>query len=150
AAEQFALSPGISALLGPVYSPLAVAMGAIAERYGIPHVMGAAIEDALTNEDYRYIFRVGATATAFGRTMSEFALQEIKPAKVALVYADSVSYRTTMDVVRSLMTENGVRVVLDEPYDPATTNFVPLAQRVARSAPDVLMVGSYDRDAVLL
>jgi branched-chain amino acid transport system substrate-binding protein len=98
-AERLALRHDISALIGPVYSPLAVTMAEVAEKHKIPHVIDAAIEDSLTEKGYRYVFRSGPRSKDFGEAASRFVIEKLKPKNVALIFADTNSYQSVMTTV---------------------------------------------------
>ena len=68
--------------------------------------------------------------------------------RLALIYQDSEFPRAVATGVRSRLTEYGLRLVLEAPYDPARVDYEDLARQVAGSAPQVLIAGSYLRDAI--
>ena len=150
AALRLALENDISALIGPVYSPLAIPMAEVAEKHKVPFVIDAAIEDSLTEKGYKYVFRGNPRSKDFANAVSGFVIGKLKPKNVALVYADSISYGSVMSTIKKNLKAANIPVLLEEPYAVTTTNFGPIVEKLANSKPDVVLAGSYDADAILI
>ena len=149
AAEHLALEKDVSALIGPVYSPLAVTMAEVAEKYGIPMVINSAIDDSLTEKGYKYVFRASVRSKNFAEATSRFVVEKLKPKNVALVFADTSSYQSVMKTVKEKLKAANIPVLFEEAYATNTTNFGPIVQKLARFQPEVVIGGGYDADAIL-
>lgn len=150
AAEHLALQKDVSALIGPVYSPLAVTMAEVAEKYSIPMVIDSAIEDSLTEKGYKYVFRAGVRSKDFAEATSRLVVEKLKPKNVALVFADTSSYQSVMTAVKEKLKAANITVLFEEAYATNTTNFGPIVQKLARFQPEVVIGAGYDADAIVL
>jgi branched-chain amino acid transport system substrate-binding protein len=150
ATERLALQKDVSALIGPVYSPLALTMAEVAEKYGIPMVIDAAIENSLTEKGYKYVFRADARSKDFAEATSRYIVEKLKPKNVAFVFADAIAYQSVMTTVKEKLKAANIPVLFEEAYAVNTTNFGPIVQKLARFQPEVVIGGGYDADAILL
>lgn len=149
AAERLASEKDVSALIGPVYSPLAVTMSEVAEKDKIPFMIDTAIADSLTEKGYKYVFRTGPRSKDFATAICSYVIEKLKPKNVALIYADTNSYQSVMKTVVEKLKAANMPIVLDEAYAVNTTNFDPLIQKIKRFQPEVVIGAGYDNDAIL-
>ena len=68
--------------------------------------------------------------------------------RLALIYQDSEFPRAVAAGVRRRVAEYELQVALDRAYDPGSVDYDALAAEIGNSDPDVVIVGSYLRDAV--
>jgi branched-chain amino acid transport system substrate-binding protein len=79
------------------------------------------------------------------------ALKSTNPkAQVAFVYEDDPFSKAVAQVTRDLAKSQGVSVVLDESYSPATTDFGPIINKVVSAKADALMGGGHYADGSTL
>jgi branched-chain amino acid transport system substrate-binding protein len=74
--------------------------------------------------------------------------QNPKPTTVAIVAADAEFSRNAADGARANAKKNGLRIVFERNYPPATADFAPIVRAIAASNPDLLVICSYPPDSV--
>jgi branched-chain amino acid transport system substrate-binding protein len=86
---------------------------------------------------------------SFSEVFFDVAMQQIpKPQTLAIVGADAEFPRNASDGVRSVAARIGLKIVYDQFYPPATTDFAPIVRAVAATNPDIVCVLSYPLDTV--
>ena len=60
--------------------------------------------------------------------------------KVALVTNTTAQFQVYFDVAHNLLPKNNINIVLEQRYDPATTDFSPIITRIKQSGADCVMV----------
>jgi branched-chain amino acid transport system substrate-binding protein len=76
------------------------------------------------------------------------AQQKPKPQTVAILAADAEFARSAADGAREELKKRGFRVVYDQSYPPATTDFTPMVRAVQATNPDIFYVAAYPPDNV--
>jgi branched-chain amino acid transport system substrate-binding protein len=74
--------------------------------------------------------------------------QSPRPKTIALVGADAEFSRNAVDGARALAKRSGYRIVYDNTYPPATSDYSPIIRAIQSTNPDIVFVGSYPPDTV--
>src|SRR4029077_14164159 len=74
--------------------------------------------------------------------------QNPKPQTLAMVGADAEFPHNAMDGARVLAKKHGLKVVYDQTYPPATTDYTPIVRAIQATNPDLVLVCSYPPDSV--
>jgi branched-chain amino acid transport system substrate-binding protein len=86
---------------------------------------------------------------AFSKGFFEIAAaQNPKPRTVAILAADAEFARSCADGAREEIKKHGLRIVYDQSYPPATTDFAPVMRAVQAANPDIVYLGAYPPDSV--
>jgi branched-chain amino acid transport system substrate-binding protein len=86
---------------------------------------------------------------SFSEVFFDIAMQQTpKPQTLAVVGADAEFPRNAAEGVRSVAGRLGLKIVYDNFYPPATTDFAPIVRAVAATNPDIVCVLSYPLDTV--
>ena len=86
---------------------------------------------------------------AFSKGFFELAAaQKPKPQTVAIVAADAEFARSASDGARDELKRHGFRVVYDQSYPPATTDFTPMMRAIQATNADIVYVAAYPPDNV--
>ena len=86
---------------------------------------------------------------AFSKGFFEIAAaQNPKPQTVAILAADAEFARASADGAREELKKHGFRVVYDQSYPPATSDFAPVMRAVQASNADIVFIGAYPPDNV--
>lgn len=86
---------------------------------------------------------------AFSRGFFELAAaQNPKPTTVAMVAADAEFARTAADGAKENAKKLGFKIVYDQSYPPATTDFAPIIRAVQAANADIVFVAAYPPDTV--
>ena len=86
---------------------------------------------------------------AFSKGFFEIAAaQNPKPQTVAILAADAEFARASADGAREELKKRGFRIVYDQSYPPATTDFAPVMRAIQAANPDIVFIGAYPPDNV--
>lgn len=86
---------------------------------------------------------------AFSKGFFEIAAeQKPKPVTVAILAADAEFARSASDGAREEAKKRGFRIIYDQSYPPATTDFTPMVRAVQAANPDIFYVAAYPPDNV--
>lgn len=154
-AERFINTEKVHILTGCWNSAVTYPTTAVAERYGIPFIVPVSVADKITEQGFKTVFRIAAKDGWWTRDQFTFLadLQKEFNAKVstlAFVYENGDWGKGFAAGWKKLAEKGGFKVVLDEPYPSTATDMSPLAQKIKRASPDVLLLVSNAADAILL
>ena len=76
------------------------------------------------------------------------AAQKPKPQTVAILAADAEFARSASDGAREEAKKRGFKIIYDQSYPPATTDFTPMVRAVQAANPDIFYVAAYPPDNV--
>jgi branched-chain amino acid transport system substrate-binding protein len=130
---------------------LAAAMPIVIERKKtFIGLLGLAVNSEFNYPNYFAMIPSGADAkTAFTRGFFDAALaQNPKPRTVAIVAADQEFSRNAADGARETARQNGLKLVYERTYPPATVDFAPIVRAISAADPDLVVVCSYPSDSV--
>ena len=86
---------------------------------------------------------------AFTKGFFDAALRQYpKPQNVAIVAADQEFSRNAADGARENATRDGLKLVYERTYPPATADFLPIVRAIAATNPDLVVICSYPPDSV--
>jgi branched-chain amino acid transport system substrate-binding protein len=86
---------------------------------------------------------------AFSKGFFELAAaQSPKPQTVAILAADAEFARSCADGAREELKKHGFKVVYDQTYPPATTDFTAVVRAVQAANADIVFIGAYPPDTV--
>jgi branched-chain amino acid transport system substrate-binding protein len=74
--------------------------------------------------------------------------QNPKPTTIAIVAADAEFSVNASDGARENAKKAGLKIVYDQRYPPATTDFAPIVRAIQATNPDLLIICSYPPDSV--
>ena len=148
--EKLSDRADVVALMGAYTSSATFPATAVADRYHIPMICPSAITDEITRQDYKWIFRVCAAASDYGRMLVEFLSQVADAHKLAVVYENTQFGSSVARAALEQAPRAGIEIVAYEAYDQGGTDFTPLLTRVKSAEPDAVLFVSYLADATLL
>lgn len=122
----------------------------IAQQYGIPFLVSTAAADQITQQGWKYIFRMDQPASEFDNGLKDFFEKVAKPKSVAILFENTLFGTSTAAAMKEWATQQRVEVVMNEPYDAGSPDYRPLLLRVKEKHADVIYMVSYLLDAVLL
>ena len=144
----------VVAMFGSYESSVSMAATAVAERYGIPYVVGDSVAADITGRGFRTTFRVTPIAPDLARTYMEFLtdLKEKKHAKVdtVAIVNENTDYGTSVStMVESAAKAKGFKVLARIPYGKNTADVSSQVLQLKELKPDVVIFVSYTSDAIL-
>ena len=149
-AEELIIREGVSAIVGPNRSLYAVAIGAVAQRHGIPMVTTTATNPSVTAAG-DFVFMAAFTDDFQGKVMAQFARQDLGAKTAAVLtrreslYSEGLS-QTFIDNFTAL----GGGVVHAQFYMVGDTDFTAQLTAIAEAAPDVFFLPGFASEIPLV
>ena len=137
-------------IVGEYTSACAKAVAAVAEERKTPYLVVASADDAITKQNYQYVFRQNQVNAHYADALVNFLGEVAKPKTVAILYESSAFGTSGADAMENDAKKNGIQVVLKEKYEAGAPDFKPILSKVKSLSPDVIYMVSYVMDASLL
>ncbi|HVG18932.1 MAG TPA: ABC transporter substrate-binding protein [Blastocatellia bacterium] len=150
AVEKLAERSDVGAIIGAYSSSSTFPAAAVANRYQVPMLCPSATTDEITRQGYDWVFRVCASASAYGRALVDFLTKAVGATRLAVVYENTQFGSSVARAALEQAPGAGIEVVTFEAYDAGATDFTPLLTRVKSKSPDAILFVSYLADATLL
>ena len=143
----------VVAVLGSYQSNVSFTATAVAERYGIPFVVGDSVAANITSRGFKWIFRTTPVASDFANVYMDF-LNDLKkaghPAANLAVVFENTDYGTSVaGTVREAAKSHGVNIVADIAYNANGADVSPQVLQLKEKDPDAIIFISYTSDAIL-
>jgi branched-chain amino acid transport system substrate-binding protein len=143
----------VAALLGAYQSSVTFAATAVAERYGIPWVVGDSVAANITGRGFKFVFRVTPVAQDFAYNYMDF-LHDLKDqgltVKTLGIVYENTDYGTSIaDALRKAIKEKSLELVADISYSANTTDVSSQVLQLKDRKPDAVIFVSYTADTIL-
>ena len=102
----------------------------------------------LTPEAGPYHFSLAPSTTTLGQAMVDFAMENLKPAKVALLYDDGAAAKSGAEGIKAGLAEAAIPIVAEQQYKFHPGDVTPQLLSMRRQNPDVLFLFSASQDDV--
>jgi branched-chain amino acid transport system substrate-binding protein len=137
-------------LFGEYSSSCSKSIAAVAEERKTPYMVVTGATDDITQQNYKYIFRMNPTNAYYAGGMMSFFKEVVKPTSIAILY-ESSDFGTSggEDMVKQAE-KVGMKVLMKEKYEKGAVDFKPILSKVKAERPDVIYMVSYVMDAALL
>jgi len=143
----------VVAMSGAYQSSVSFAATAVAERYGIPFVVGDSAAPNITERGFKWTFRTTPIGTDFAKIYTDFLTEQkaagTKVNTVAMVFENTDYGTSVAGVVRDSLKKGGFDVVADVSYAANSTDVSPQVLQLKEKNPDVVIFISYTADAIL-
>jgi branched-chain amino acid transport system substrate-binding protein len=116
----------------------------------MPFMISTAAADEITQQGWKYIFRLAQPASEFDDGLKDFFAKVVQPKTIAILHENTLFGTSTAAAMREWAKNSRVEVLMYEPYDAGSPDYKPLLLRVKQRNPDVIYMVSYLLDAVLL
>jgi len=137
-------------IFGEYSSSCSKAVAAVAEERKIPYLVVTGATDDITQQNYKYVFRMNPTNTYYATQLMSFLKEVVKPASIAILYESSDFGTSGAEDMVKHAEKSGLKVLLKEQYEKGAVDFKPILSKVKASRPDVIYMVSYVMDASLL
>ncbi len=137
-------------LFGPYSSGMTAPATVISEEYGRIMLIPGGAEEKPFEQGDKYLYMV---ITPAGHYLSGAiqALKEKDPhAKVAIVYSDDPFSKAVTTAAIKQAKEAGLNVVMNASYDPSTTDFGPIVNKMISSGANAFLGGGHYADGATL
>lgn len=143
------VSDGVVFVLGHICSGATKPALGIYKAAGIPAMSPSATNPALTKSgDYPNFFRTIAPDDAQAKLAADFATDQLKAKKVAVIHDKGDYGKGFAEYARKFIKEgNKAKVVLFEGVTPGAVDYTAVVQKVKRSGANVVIFGGYHPEA---
>jgi len=156
-AQQLALrlitQDKVNVLFGAYQSSCSFTSTAVAERYGIPFVIGDSAASNLTGRGFKWLFRVTPIATDFADAYMRFfddMKKQGKAIRSIAVVNENTDYGTSVgDAIEAAAKKNNMPVAIRIPYSASSSDVSAQLLQLRDKQPDVVIFISYTSDAIL-
>jgi len=137
-------------IFGEYSSSSSKAVAAVAEERKVPYMVVTGATDDITQQNYKYVFRMNPTNAYYATGLLSFFKEVVKPQSIAILY-ESSDFGTSgaEDMVKQAQ-KVGIKVLVKEQYEKGAVDFKPILSKVKAAKPDVIYMVSYVMDAALL
>ena len=139
----------VLAILGPMWSSCVLAVAPIVESKGVVILSPTASSPKITYAG-DYIFRNTYSDAIEGAKTAEFASKELKYGKAGILFINNDYGVGLKDAFKRKFEELGGKIVIDEGYDPKTTDFRTILVKVKERRPEVIYIAGYSEMGQLL
>lgn len=140
-------------LLGAYQSSCTFTATPIAERYGIPFVVGDSAALNITQRGFKWIFRVTPIATDYAATYMRFIDDMKKQGRtigaIAIVNENTDYGTSVAEAIEAAAKQNNVPVAIRIPYSASTTDVSAQVLQLKDKNPDLVIFISYTADSIL-
>jgi branched-chain amino acid transport system substrate-binding protein len=137
-------------IVGEYTSSCAKAVAAVAEERKTPYLVVASADDAITRQNYKYVFRQNQVNDHYADAFVSFLREVVKPKTIAILYESSAFGTSGADAMERDAKNIGATVVLKEKFETGAIDFKPLLSKVKAAQPDVVYTVSYANEAQLI
>ena len=143
----------VVAMLGAYQSNVSFTATAVAERYGIPFVVGDSVAANITGRGYKWVFRVTPIASDFAKNYMLF-LADMKKAghnvKSIAIVNENTDYGTSVaGTVVEAAKKAGFTVAAQIPYGANSSDVSAQVLQLKEKNPDAVIFISYTADSIL-
>jgi branched-chain amino acid transport system substrate-binding protein len=137
-------------VIGEYTSSCAKAVAAVCEERKTPYLMVASGDDAITQQNYKYVFRLNPPNAYYSSGLISFLQEVVKPKTMVILHESSDFGTSGANEMEKHAASLGIKVLLKEKYEKGAVDFKPLLTKVKSLRPDVIYMVSYVMDAALL
>ncbi len=137
-------------IFGEYSSSCSKAIAAVAEERKIPYLVVTGATDDITQQGYKYVFRLNPTNAYYASGMMSFLGQVVKPKSIAILYESSDFGTSGAEDMVNQANKTGMKVLLKEKYEKGAVDFRPILSKLKAEKPDIIYMVSYVMDASLL
>ena len=143
----------VDVLMGAYQSSCSFTATAVAERYGIPFMVGESAALNITSRGFKWVFRGTPIASDYARTYMRFFADMKKAGKKVdsiAVVNENTDYGTSVaDAIVDEAKKANVPVAIHIPYIASSTDVSAQVLQLKEKQPDVVIFISYTADAIL-
>ena len=143
----------VVALIGAYQSNVSFTATAVAERQGIPFVVGDSVASNITSRGFKYLVRVTPVASDFAKNYMEF-LGDMKKAghkvdSIAIVNENTDYGTSVAGTLVEQAKSHGITVAAQIPYGANSTDVSAQVLQLKEKNPDCIIFVSYTADSIL-
>jgi branched-chain amino acid transport system substrate-binding protein len=137
-------------IFGEYSSSCSKAVAAVAEERKIPYLVVTGATDDITQQNYKYVFRMSPSNAYYASGLLSFFKEVVKPTSIAVLYESSDFGSSGAEDMVKQAEKFPMKVLVKEKYEKGAVDFKPILSKVKSERPDVIYMVSYVMDASLL
>ena len=141
---------GVSIITAGMTSTTAWVAASQAQSLGIPFLICTASADKITEQGWKYVFRLNPPFSEYGNAMLWFLSEIARPKTVAILREEGFSGLLSSDNLSERCQKSGYEIVLNYLYKKDTKDFEPVLNKIKKKNPDVIAMGAFLNSAVRL
>ncbi|MES2186384.1 MAG: branched-chain amino acid ABC transporter substrate-binding protein [Pseudomonadota bacterium] len=134
----------VAGVVGHLNSGTTIPASKVYNDCGIPHVTGAATNPDLTKPGYKTTFRIIANDNALGSGLAEYAANNLKLKKVAVIDDRTAYGQGVANVFKKTAAAKGIQIVDTQFTTDKSTDFMAILTSIKSKAPDGIFYGGMD------
>jgi len=150
AVEKLITRDKVPMIVGEYSSSNVFAVAAVTDKFQIPYLSQTGAADNITQQGWKWVFRVNQPASEYAGGLQDFLLKVVKPKSMAILFENTLFGTSLSKAVQEWTKEVGIEVTNFEPYEAGAIDFKPMLLKVKAKNPDVVFMVSYLMDAMLL
>jgi branched-chain amino acid transport system substrate-binding protein len=150
AAEKLITRNRASILGGGYSSSCTFAIAGAAERFGAPFVISTGSADEITQQGWKYIYRIGPPVSEYPGGMVDFWEKIVHPTSIAICYENTLFGTSGATDMKKYCTQKGIKITDYASYEAGALDFKPMLVKIKAHKPDIVYMISYIMDAALL
>jgi branched-chain amino acid transport system substrate-binding protein len=152
-ATRLITQDNVHVLMGAYQSSCSFTATAVAERYGIPFMVGESAALNITGRGFKWVFRGTPIASDYAATYMRFFEDMKKQGKTIASIAvvnENTDYGTSVaDSIEAAAKKNNIPVAIRIPYSASSTDVSAQVLQLKEKRPDVVIFISYTSDSIL-
>jgi len=141
------------ALISAYHSSVSMTATAVAERQGIPFLVGDSVALAITQRGFKWVFRTGPIASDFATAYTKFLLEQKQAGRkidsIAIVNENTEYGTSVSGSIADAAKQAGLTLAAQIPYSANTADVSAQVLQLKEKRPDVVIFVSYTSDAIL-
>jgi len=138
----------VDIIIGSYSSGIAQAASPVAERNGVIYWEIGAVADTLSQEGYETFIRTVGIASTYAQADIDFLVEFMAPQlgkapeemRIAIAHENGAFGSSVADAIEAIAEEEGLNVVIREPYAEDSPDLTPLVLRLKDAEPDALFI----------
>jgi branched-chain amino acid transport system substrate-binding protein len=143
----------VNVLMGAYQSSCSFTATAVAERYGVPFMVGESAAGNITGRGFKWVFRGTPIASDYARTYMRFFADMKKEGKqvgsIAIVNENTDYGTSVANAIVDEAKNANVPVAIRIPYSASSTDVSAQVLQLKEKKPDVVIFISYTADSIL-
>lgn len=143
----------VHVLMGAYQSSCSFTATAVAERYGIPFMVGESAALNITTRGFKWTFRGTPIATDYAATYMRFIADMKKQGRkintIAIVNENTDYGTSVAEAIEADAKKNDIPVAIRIPYSASTTDVSAQVLQLKEKQPDLVIFISYTSDSIL-
>jgi len=148
--EKLATRDEVLAVVGPYSSAAANVTARVADRARVPLLIPLASKEEITRQGYQWVFRLSPTTADRAAALIDMALALGEPRTVAILNESTDFGSSVARSARAYAEDMKLKVVFEASYSKGSPDFRATLVQVRLARPDLVIMGSYVVDAILV